>query len=109
MNHNIYSMIDSLVPATLSFKFHQILREDLGFKGLIMTDDLEMKAIKNISNPYIKALNVGNDILIVSNIHECYMELLQGIKENKIKEETLNQAVLRILTWKYSKLFSKKE
>lgn len=106
VNHTIYSNIEKDVPATLSSKIHQILRKDLNFHGLIITDDLEMDAIKkNIFNPYIKALNAGNDILIVSNIEEAYNELYRGIQENKIKEETLNQAVLRILTWKYSKLF----
>ena len=100
VNHNIYPNIDNM-PATLSIKFHDILRNELNFKGLIISDDLEMNAIKEIENPYIKAINAGNDILIVTNIEESYNELLNGYKLGKIKEETINEAVLRILIWKY--------
>ena len=46
------------------------------------------------------ALNAGNDMIITSDFEEMYQELLQSLKDKKITEERLNQAVLRIINWK---------
>ena len=47
------------------------------------------------------AINAGNDMIITSNFEEMYQEVLNSIKNGKIKEKTLNKAVLRIIAWKY--------
>ena len=74
-----------------------------------MTDDLAMEAVKSYvdnNEAATKAINAGNDMIITSDFIEMYQELQQSIANKKIKEETINKAVLRIIAWKYySNLF----
>ena len=69
-----------------------------------MTDDLAMDAVKQYvenKEAATKAINAGNDMIITSDFIGMYQELQQSVKEGKIKEETINKAVLRIIAWKY--------
>ncbi len=102
-SHNIVMSIDSENPASLSKKVHDILRNDLGFTGIIITDDLNMGALKDIPNKEVKALLSGSDLLITSNYEESYNNILKGINNNLITEEELNHIVFRLLAWKYYK------
>ena len=63
-SHNIVSSIDDQNPASLSKILHDYLRNDLNFSGIIITDDLDMGATKNIENKNVLALLAGNDLLI---------------------------------------------
>lgn len=84
---------------------HHILREDLGFKGVIMTDDLGMDAIKLYTqgqNPAVQAVIAGNDILLTSDIQGHFRPFCQAVEEEKISQERINQSVLRILEMKYA-------
>ena len=109
VSHNIVNSIDKDSPASLSNKVIKELREKLGFTGIIMTDDLAMEAVKSYvdnNEAATKAINAGNDMIITSDFIEMYQELQQSIANKKIKEETINKAVLRIIAWKYySNLF----
>ncbi len=62
---------DGRVPATLSAQaINGLLRNELGFQGVVITDDLEMGAIRNnfkFRDTIIKAVAAGNDILLISN------------------------------------------
>ena len=52
------------------------------------------------------AINAGNDMIITSDFVTMYNEVLNSLKEGKIQEDTINKAVLRIISWKkYSNLF----
>ncbi len=102
-SHNIVMSIDPENPASLSKKVHDILRHNLEFTGIIITDDLNMGALKNIPNKEVKALLAGNDLLITSNYEESYNNILKGINNNLITEEELNHTVFRLLAWKYYK------
>ena len=69
-----------------------------------MTDDLDMDAVKNYvenNEAATLAINSGNDMIITSDFQGMYDELLKSYKEGKIKEETINNRVLRIISWKY--------
>ncbi len=104
VSHNIMTCLDDKYPASLSKKVIKDLRDTLGFTGIIMTDDLEMDAVKAyVENQEAAtlAINAGNDMIITSNFEEMYQEVLNSIKSGKIKEKTLNKAVLRIIAWKY--------
>ena len=64
-----------------------------------------MGAITNYNsdiNPAIKAIQAGNDLLIVSNYAEAYDSILNGVKNGDISEDLIDRAVLRILSLKYS-------
>lgn len=105
VSHNIVQSIDSDLPASLSKNVIKILKEDLKFSGIIMTDDLSMGAIKNFKfdqSPEIIALNAGNDMLIVSNLEESFKIVLEALKTGELSESKLDKAVLKILEWKIS-------
>lgn len=104
VSHNIVESMDPDFPASLSPKVINVLRENLNFNGVIMTDDLEMDAIKlytNGENPAVQALKAGNDMLIITDFEEGYDAVLSAVKDGDISEEQLDEAVLRILAFKY--------
>jgi beta-N-acetylhexosaminidase len=104
VSHNIVNCMDGNSPASLSLKVHDILRRQLGFTGIIMTDDLSMDAIRDYTggkNPCVAAFQAGNDILLSSNITEDFNALYAAVKNGRISETRLNESVLRILAWKY--------
>ena len=102
VSHNIINSMDNEKPASLSKKVHDILRNDLKYDGVIMTDDLAMDAITLYSdNPYIEAVLAGNDLLITTDYQKTYEEIIKGVNNGTIDEELINAAVLRVLRWKY--------
>ncbi len=104
VNHNIVNCMDSSMPASLSEKVHKILRTDLGFSGLIITDDLDMGAVKSyVTNgeAAVQAVLAGNDMIISSNFKDQSQEVLNAVKSGRISEETINNSVRRILACKY--------
>ncbi len=103
VNHIIYNSIDEDNPASLSINAHNLLRDDLNFTGVIISDDLDMGATKNIQDKEIKALLAGNDLLIVTDIAESFNNIKEGLLNNNINENLLDKVVLRILAWKYYK------
>lgn len=105
VSHNIVKAMDENHPASLSENVHKILREELGFTGIIMTDDLAMDAVKEYADngeAAVQAVLAGNDMIISSNFVEQKQEVLNAIKDNRIDENTINIAVRRILAMKYA-------
>lgn len=103
VSHNIVKCMDSELPASLSANVHKILREELGFSGLIITDDLAMDAVKSYANngeAAVKAVQSGNDIIITSDFKNQKKQVLNAINRGEISEETINTAVKRILACK---------
>ncbi|MGN0107773.1 MAG: glycoside hydrolase family 3 N-terminal domain-containing protein, partial [Hominilimicola sp.] len=92
--------LDSENPASLSPAIHDILRNELGFDGVIMTDDIAMGAVADMENVYIKAVNAGNDLLITTDYETAYNQILNAVKVGEISEETLDNAVEHILKLK---------
>ncbi len=105
VNHNIINCIDSTKPASLSENVHKILRENLHFSGLIITDDLAMAAVKNyVSNgeAAVQAVLAGNDLIISSSFKSQKQEVLDAVRDGRISEDLINTAVRRILACKYA-------
>lgn len=111
--HIINKNIDSEYPATLSPLFIQnILREKLGFNGVIVSDDMQMGAITEhygFDEAIIRAINAGCDLLIISNNGKIYDEqapeqardiIFNAVKQGKISREQITQSYLRIITLK---------
>ena len=112
VSHNIVKSIDEKYPASLSAKVINELRNNLDFSGIIITDDLAMDAVKEYvdnNEAAIMAINAGNDMIITSDYINMYNEILNAIEDNKIKEETIDRAVLRITAWKLSYNLYKEE
>ena len=105
VSHNIVKCMDAEKPASLSDKVNKILREDLKFSGIIMTDDLSMDAIKKSEqsgDAVIQAVLAGNDIVISSDFANQKTQVVNAVKSGKISEKLINKAVRRILAWKYT-------
>ncbi len=103
VSHTIVTSMDQGTPASLSAKIHNILRTDLGFRGVIITDDLSMDAIKGYSGEDVAAVLAvlaGNDLLIASDFELQIPAVLDAIKDGTILESRIDASVLRILKWK---------
>lgn len=102
--HIMFPAYDT-VPATLSRKIlTNVLREELGFKGLILTDCLEMKAIADMygtSNGALMAVLAGADICDISHTLEYQVKALEVLEEavvdGRLPLEVLDEKVERIL------------
>jgi len=105
--HIMFPEIDPKWPATLSSIFlTDLLRNDLKYNGVIISDDLEMKALKqfgSIEDLSVQMILAGCDMLIISEnlthdvpIDAVYQALLNAVQNNVIPESLLNQSVNRI-------------
>lgn len=103
VSHNTVNAIDNSNPASLSSSVHNLLRNDLGFTGIIMTDDLDMGATKNITGKTTKALQAGNDLVITTDYLESINDIKDALNNNTISEELINKLAFRVIAWKYYK------
>lgn len=105
VSHNIVECMDATVPASISPKVHEILRKELNFTGIIMTDDMAMDGIKtymSLEDAAISAIEAGNDLIITSHLKLQRNAVLDAVKNKTIQESTLDKAVRRVLAWKIS-------
>lgn len=94
-------------PASLSEKMIiEVLRKDLGFKGIVMTDYLNDKTIvKNYSaaDAAVKAIQAGADLLLEpDDLEAAYEGVLKAVKKGDITEDRLDESIYRILRVKLS-------
>lgn len=96
---------EDILPASLSHELlNGLLREKLGFNGLILTDASTMAGFnipmaRDVAVPY--SIQVGNDMfLFCKNLDEDFLFMKQGFEKNILTEERLHDALLRILTTK---------
>lgn len=97
---------DERRPATLSHTMlHTLLRNELGFEGLIVTDALGMRAISRNYSPdeaAVMAVEAGVDMLLVPpNTRLVFETLIDAVQSGKIAEERIDRSVRRILMMKY--------
>ncbi len=106
--HVLYPALDEHRPATLSPAIlTTLLREELGFQGPILTDDLEMRAIldhDDIGEATLRAIEAGSDILLICQDRERQAEALaaveQAVHQGRITEERLRHSLRRIMELK---------
>ena len=103
-----------MIPASLSkIMINDLLREDIGYQGLIMPDSLKMKALTNYftnEDIYLKCIKAGNDLLLIpQDIKETYETIYRKVNEGIIKEERIEQSVYKILSTKFEYGFFDKE
>ena len=103
MSHNIVSSIDKDNPASLSKDVVDILRNNLKFTGIIITDSLDMGAVKNIDDAVVKAILAGNDLIITKDYVSDISKIKAAIKDNTISTQDIDNMALRVIAWKYYK------
>lgn len=103
VSHTIVACMDSQYPASLSEEVHRILREDLSFDGVILTDDLDMQAITDYTDgrsAAVQAVLAGNDMLCCGDYENQIAAVVDAVKEGTIDESRIDESVIRILMWK---------
>ncbi len=121
MGHLIVKSATREMPASLSRRFiTKYLRKKYHYKGLIITDDLKMKAIKffyGTDKAVKKAFEAGNDIILFRISPEKQRQIINEIydlvRQGKIKENRINKSVKRVVSikekYKISDEFNEKE
>lgn len=105
VSHNIVDCMDAQFPASLSPEVHRILREELGFSGVIVTDDLAMDGIRTFTGDTqaaVQAVLAGNDLLCCTDFETQIPAVLQAVETGEISMEQIDASVLRILELKIS-------
>lgn len=103
VSHNIVSALDDDLPASLSPSVHLLLRRDMGFDGVIITDDLSMGAITKFMSKGESAVNAvlaGNDMLCTGDYAKQHAAVLEALKDGVISEDRIDESVRRILKMK---------
>ncbi len=103
--HNIVKCMDEQYPASLSSKIHRILREELGFTGVMITDDLAMDGVRKFAGDTetaVLAVQAGNDMLCCTDFEVQIPAVLEAVERGEISEERIDESVLRILELKIS-------
>ena len=105
VSHIVIDALDSNVPASLSPAVHKLLRQNLHYNGIIITDDLQMGAIteyakKHNINPDVLALKAGNDMLLGGDYQTGIPAIKKSVKAGQINQKQVNQSVRRILLLK---------
>lgn len=108
VGHLKYNALDPVNSASLSpAVMTNLLRNELGFSGVVITDDLEMGAIKNnvdLASLGVKMIQAGGDIALVCHSYESqqvvYNSILAAVKRGEISEARINESVRRILKMK---------
>lgn len=90
-------------PASLSSEVIRLLKEELGFKGLVFTDALEMKGVSNNLDVCARALIAGNDMLLAPrNLKRELNSVLKAIEDGLLTEEQITEKCRKVLTFKYA-------
>lgn len=100
VSHNIVECMDDTLPASLSPEVHRVLREELGFDGLILTDDLAMDAVKGYTengSAAVLALQAGNDMVVTSDPAGDIAAVRQALEQGELTWELVETACLRVL------------
>ena len=102
--HLVYPALDPEKPASLSEKSMRMLRKDLGFDGVIVTDDLAMEGANGGEPPAgaaVEAVKAGADMLIISSPPQeqadAYDAVVKAVRSGEIPEEQLRASTERIL------------
>lgn len=106
--HILLPMIDQKYPSSMSKEIiTNILREQIGFDGVVMTDDMTMKAITNhydIGQAAVDSVKAGNDIILIahgfSSVTSAIKEIKAAVNNGEIAEARINDSVRRIIQLK---------
>ena len=103
VSHNIVEAMDKNAPASISPAVHKIIRDELAFDGVIITDDLAMQGVKKFvgeKNSAVLALKAGADMLCSTDFINDIAAVKAAVANGEIKEKDIDEHVLRVLSAK---------
>ena len=103
VSHNIVECMDAELPASLSPNVHRILREELDFDGVVMTDDLAMDAVAAYAEDgavAVMALEAGNDLVLTTDYRTQIPKVKEAVENGELDESVIDTACRRVLQWK---------
>ncbi|EKN68658.1 beta-N-acetylhexosaminidase [Schinkia azotoformans] len=106
--HILLPQLDPKNPASMSKTvITDVLRNQLGFKGVIITDDMTMRAVTDhfdIGRAVVESIKSGSDIILVghhyNNVVETISSLRSAVQKGEIPEQRINESVARIIALK---------
>ncbi|WOV83687.1 beta-N-acetylhexosaminidase [Sporosarcina jeotgali] len=106
--HILLPQLDKTYPASMSAPIITgLLRKQLGYNGLIMTDDMTMKAITNhygIAQAAVQSVKAGSDVILVAHDPAKTIAVIDALKEavasKQITEQRIDESVMRIMELK---------
>ena len=112
VSHAMYPQIDAEHPSSLSKAIiTDWLRKDMGYNGVVITDDMDMGALAKhytFGDMAVQSILAGSDILLVcheyEHMQEAYNGLMKAVKDGRISKERLDESVKRILLMKITKI-----
>ncbi|NLE12895.1 MAG: beta-hexosaminidase [Clostridiales bacterium] len=99
LSHIIADAIDKEKPVSVSEKAVAFIRDEMGYDGVIITDDLGMEGITaycRTGSAALEAVMAGCDLLCCSSLKD-FQTVLAAVKDGRISEERINQSAARIL------------
>ena len=111
VSHAMYPQIDPDNPSSLSKTIiTDWLRKDMGYNGVVVTDDMDMGALAKhytFGDMAVQSILAGSDILLVcheyEHMQEAYNGLMKAVKDGRLSKERLDESVKRILLMKMSR------
>jgi beta-N-acetylhexosaminidase len=102
VGHLVYPAIDPGRPASLSPEAVRLLREDLGFDGVVVTDDLAMAGVsRSPARAAVGAVEAGADLLLISSPPQeqadAYDAVVEAVESGEIPREQVEASVERVL------------
>ena len=101
----VVQSLDASHTAALSPQLHRVLRANMGYTGLIITDqidDEDYSAYADGNSTAVAAILAGNDMIIARDYAAAYQELLSAVNSGVIDESVLKQICTRIIAYKYT-------
>jgi len=103
ISHNIVTCLDGTLPASLAPAVYDLLRQQMGFTGVAITDDLAMDAVEDYArggSAAVMALQAGADMVLTDRPEENISQVLAALDSGELSSRRLQEAVLRVLLWK---------
>lgn len=103
VSHIRYVQVDDEYPASLSPEWHRILKEELRYKGLVITDNLRLNAITDtygLAESAVLALEAGNDMIFTFSCDIQIPAVINAVEAGRLSEKTIDDKVLKVLKWK---------
>jgi len=103
VSHNIVACLDATLPASLSPAAYDLLRREVGFDGVAMTDDMDMDAVAKYAqdgSAAVLALAAGADMVLTSDPEGQLERVFAALEDGTLSRERVEQAAGRVLMWK---------